>query len=138
MLKETVKYLDKPFVFQLRNLSPRETRVLPQVTWPGWRVTCRLPPFPAWVQYAITPKLTSSFGKYRVYADLCVYFSACQHKMIYVYTTKEGRHAFDFRSVNSVCHSISYSDFPLHGHPFSLGKDQDAFFRLSVGAKKSH
>lgn len=47
VLKETVNDLDKAFIFQLRNLSPRETRGLPQVTWPGQRVACRLPPFPA-------------------------------------------------------------------------------------------
>lgn len=26
VLKETVNYLDKPFIFQLRNLNPRESR----------------------------------------------------------------------------------------------------------------
>ena len=94
MSKETVNDLDKPFNFQLRNLNPREARGLPKVTWTEWRVARRPSPSPAttpaaWVKHTIAPKLTTSFGKYKVYTDLCVYFYAC---FMFIQPKKEDMH----------------------------------------------
>lgn len=94
--KATLNYLDKPFIFQLRNLSPREAGTCPRSHGQsgGWRVDCPdsqpavFPPRPmsGMGETHHCSRAHIEFGEiqgsWRSHIDLCVCFYVCHREMI--------------------------------------------------------